>query len=113
MNAILILLGMFSLTLVLSNLGFLKKTQSVSYTSIPIVCGFLFSSDGLLPLLPSTLDDLSWALRVALTWVTFIAGTRMIETTVNSEQIKKLVPFFVGYLLFFEIVFMMTDFSLS
>lgn len=100
MNALLILLGMFSLTLVISNLKFLKKANAFSLLSLPLVLGIIFSPDGLIPMLPSTRDNLGWALKVALTWVTFLAGTRLTETTPSWEQIKKLMPFFAGYLFF-------------
>ena len=103
MNAILILLGMFSLTLFVSNLGFLTKVHAFSFLSIPIALGILFAPDGLIPILPSTREDLSWALKVALTWTTFLAGTQLSEKTPHWGHFLKLLPIFLGYTLFYLI----------
>lgn len=114
MTALLILLGMFSLTLIISNLSFLKKADAFSYVSIPLILGLVLSPEGLLPMLPSTREDLSWALRVALTWLTFLAGTRLSEMTPSWSQTKKLFPIFVGYLIFFSwTLFVLSYFRLA
>src|SRR5690606_28697434 len=104
---------MFSLTLLVSNLGFLKRATSVSFISVPILCGYFFSSEGFFPILPSVLEGLSWALRVALIWVTFIAGTRIVERPPSWQQVGKLTPFFFGYLIFFALVFLMAEIFLT
>lgn len=100
MTALLILLGMFSLTLMVSNLGFLRKANAFSYISIPLLIGLAFSPEGLVPLLPSTRGELSWAVKVGLTWITFLAGTRLSELTPSWEQTKKLFPILLGYIAF-------------
>lgn len=91
---------MFSLTLMVSNLGFLKKTNAFSYVSIPLIIGLVFSSKGLVPIEPSTLEGLSWAAKVGLTWITFLAGTRLSQMAPSWSQTKKLFPIFIGYLVF-------------
>lgn len=102
MNAILILLGMFSITFFISNLSFLKKVNAFSFFSIPLLLGILFSPEhGIMPILPSTLDALSWALKVALTWVTFLAGARLWQSQMSWQALKKLYPFFLGFIFFF------------
>lgn len=102
MNAILILLGMFSITLFISNLRLLKKVNAFSFFSVPLLIGMLFSPEhGLVPILPSTLVNLSWAVKVALTWVTFLAGARLWQSQPSWDSIKKLYPFFVGFVFFF------------
>ncbi len=103
MNAILILLGMFSLTLFVSNLGFLTKVHAFSFLSIPLALGIIFAPDGIIPILPSTREDLSWALKVALTWTTFLAGTQLSEKTPHWGHLFKLLPIFLGYSLFYLI----------
>lgn len=102
MNAILILLGMFSLTLFISNLNFLKKVNAFSFISIPILIGIFFSPEqGLMPILPSKLNELSWAVKVGLTWVAFLIGTRIWKTRPSWQSLVKLSPFFLGYFIFF------------
>lgn len=101
MNAILILIGMFSLTLFISNLGLLTKAHAFSYLSIPLIIGIIFSPEGLVPILPSTREDLSWALKVALMWTTFLAGTELSQKIPRWSHFKKLLPIFLGYFLFF------------
>lgn len=110
MNALLILLGMFSLTLIVTKLGFLKRANAFSFISVPLLLGLAFSPEGWIPMLPSTREDLSWALRVALLWMTFLAGTRLSEVTFKWEQVKKLLPFFIGYFVFFLSSFFVIDF---
>ncbi|NCN41142.1 hypothetical protein GW916_07815 [bacterium] len=107
MNALLILLGAFSLTLLISNLGFFKKANAFSYISIPLILGLAFSPDGLVPILPSTRESLSWALRVGLTWITFLAGSQMTRFSFGWGHTKKLFPFLIGYLLFFGLSFLL------
>jgi len=94
---------MFSLTLFVSNLGFLTQAKAFSYLSIPIVIGIIFSPDGIIPILPSTREDLSWALKVALTWTTFLAGTQLSKKTPYWGHVMKLLPIFLGYSLFYLI----------
>ncbi|MAV91130.1 MAG: hypothetical protein CL676_06885 [Bdellovibrionaceae bacterium] len=107
MNALLILLGAFSLTLLMSNSGFFKKAHSFSYISIPLILGLAFSPEGLVPILPSTRENLSWALRVALTWIAFLSGAEMNRFSFGWSQTKKLVPFYAAYLLFFGVSFLL------
>lgn len=105
---------MFSATLVVSHLGFFRKANAFSLISIPLILGILFSPEGVLPILPSTRESLTWALKVALTWVTFIAGTRINELTPGWDQTKKLIPFLVGYVgFFFSSLFVLNFFELS
>ncbi|MCO5114080.1 MAG: hypothetical protein M9899_07890 [Bdellovibrionaceae bacterium] len=102
MNAILILLGMFSLTFFVANLDFLKKVNAFSFISIPILIGLFFSpTQGLVPILPSTLSELSWALKVGLTWIAFLVGARLWKVQPSLESVIKLLPFFLGHLVFF------------
>jgi hypothetical protein len=108
LNAILILIGMFSLTIFISNLGFLNKVRAFSFLSIPLAIGILCSPDGLIPILPSTREDLSWSLKVALTWTTFLAGIQLTHNHAPRwQQFKKLLPIFLGYILFFLISLML------
>lgn len=109
MTAILILLGMLSLTLIASNLGFLTKTKVYSYISVPLILGIVFSPEGLIPILPSTREGLTMALKVALCWIAFLAGTRLIERKPGWTQVKKLIPIFIGYLFFFGIIFFIIE----
>ncbi len=102
MTALLILLGLFSITVLISNISFFKRQNAFSYASIAIAIGYLFSGEGLLPFLPSTVDSLTWAVRVGLTWVTFLAGTRISDRTPSWAQLRRLFPIFVGYLVFFS-----------
>src|SRR5690606_36939236 len=63
-----------------------------------------------------TIQSLSWALKVALTWVTFIAGTRISEVTPRLSQLTQLIPFGVGYVIFLVFslfVFGLFNFSAS
>lgn len=92
---------MFSLTLFISNLSFLKKANAYSFISIPILLGIFFSPDqGLIPILPSTLDNLTWAIKVALTWITFLAGTRLSKINLTFHKVRQLLPFLMAYLVF-------------
>lgn len=87
--------------LFISNWGFLKKADAFSFISVPILIGILLSPEyGLIPILPSTQSNLSWAIRVALTWITFISGTNLLLALPDSQQLKKLLPLFLGFILF-------------
>lgn len=94
--------------LIISNLSFLKKANTFSFISIPIVIGIIFSPEhGIIPMLPSTQNSLSWAIRVAITWITFVAGTRLLVALPNLDHIKRLAPIFLGYIVFVITTFLM------
>ena len=103
MNAILILIGLFSLTLIFSQSKFLQKANAFSFLSVPILVGFLFSDQGLIPFLPSTKENLLWALRVALLWMAFVSGIRVSEQARHWRDWLSLIPFLFGYILFLEV----------
>ncbi len=121
MNAILVLLGIFSLTILFSNLDFISRAKSFSFLSIPLILGILCSPDfGLIPLLPSTRDSLSWAIKVSLLWLTFLVGIRLSEKKISFDKFQKLIPIFLTYFiylfltfLFINLIIMKKDFSLS
>jgi len=111
LNAILILLGLFSLTILFSNLDFISRAKSFSFLSIPLVLGILCSPDfGLMPLLPSTRDSLSWAVKVVLLWLTFLAGIRLSEKKINIANFQKLLPTYLTYFLFLFLSFIFISF---
>lgn len=103
MNAILILLGLFSLTLIFSQSSFLKKANAFSFLSVPLLIGYAFSDEGLIPFLPSTKENLMWALRVALLWMALMSGVRVSEQARKWRAWLSLVPFVLGYLFFLEL----------
>lgn len=105
MNSILILLALFSFTLILSNLGLFQKTKSFSFIAIPIAIGILFAPESLIPILPSTREGLSWAIRVALTWLAFLAAIRITEKIQRLDNSLKFVLIFLSYGLFFVVCF--------
>lgn len=107
MNAILILLGLFAVMMFLSNLGFLNKANAFSFISVPIMIGIFFSPEnGLIPMLPSTLKNLSWAIHVALTWITFVSGTRLLTNLPDLNHIRRLFPIFIAYAIFIMTTFL-------
>lgn len=103
MNSILILLALFSLTLVVSNLGIFSKTKAFSYIAVPLILGSLFAPDSLLPTLPSTRENLSWAIRVGLTWMTFLSATRITQRFKATDKGLKFALIFISYGLFFVV----------
>lgn len=113
MTAILILLGVFSLTILISHQGFLKKINAFSFVSIPIIIGFAFSQDGFIQILPSTRESLSLALRVGLTWVTFLTGMRLAQLSPSWQQTKNLIPMFLTYILFFILTYLTLQWAMQ
>jgi hypothetical protein len=87
MNGVLILLALLSVATIVSRQKRAAFMAHIAATPILLALGFLFSPQALGFLTPSTLDALMPALHVAVAWLSFLDGLRLIRPRLD-------VPFF-------------------
>lgn len=119
MNAILILLAIFSLTLLVSNLDFISRSKSFSFLSVPLLLGIAASPEySLIPLLPSTRESLVWAIKVAIVWLGFLQGVEMAAQRLEKKKALQSLYYWSTFLVIailfwvlFESVFIQKEFT--
>lgn len=93
MNALVILLGLFLVSWIVANFSFLARARSVTYLTVALLTGVVFSSEGPLPLLPSLLSSLTIAARVGIVWLFFMFGNYVVQNKLWAK--RRLLPIFI------------------